>query len=167
MTNAHTTPSLDASERAETLALTRGPVGSTVAEDQSFINIREVEDWCKESRDYRPPLLSSITLFSVSLGLLVGFIPAFAATDIDENGAWWGAFLVGSIIGGIGCAAALVAMVVPAIGNKMGHRKRLSPLERLAERMQRACEKGRLRAAAAESALRELEEKEREEGVGP
>lgn len=149
------------------LSVTRGAVDPTMAEDVSFINVREVEDWCKESREYRPPLLSSMNLLILALGLLVGFVPAFAATDVDENGGWWGIFLLGSIIAGGLCILALISMIVelPRVRRTLHREARMSPLDRLSERMQRASEKGLLRAAAAESALRERQEKEREDEV--
>lgn len=165
------TPAKDPVQQARDalLSVTRGAVDPTMAEDVSFINVREIEDWCKESREYRPPLLSAMNLFILALGLLAGFVPAFAATDVDRNGGWWGIFLLGSIIGGVLCVCALISMVIelPRARKKLHHEAHISPLERLAERMQRASEKGLLRAAAAESALlRERQEKEREgEGV--
>jgi hypothetical protein len=150
------------------LPMTRGPVDQTLAEEPSFINVREVQDWCKESREYKPPILSSMTLLTLSLGVLVGFVPALAATDIDENGAWWGVFLSGTILGGVGCACAVLAMVVelPSVQKRLKRKKRPTALERLADRMEGACEKGRLRAAAAQDALRrERDEKEHEQGI--
>jgi hypothetical protein len=154
---------LDTRERKETLPITRGALESTLAEDVSFINVREIRDWSKESREYRPPILSAATLFGLSLGLLGGFVPALAATDADVNGVWWGIFLFGSILGGVVCLLALLSMVLdsPWVRRKL-HRERPTALERLADRMESACEKGLVRAAAAEDALREREERERE-----
>ena len=87
-------PVVDTRERQETspktLPMLRGPVESTLAEDASFINVREVQDWCAESREYRPPLLSSATLLSLSLGALIGFVPAYLATDVRTDGVWKG-----------------------------------------------------------------------------
>lgn len=157
-------PNLDTSAHPETLPLTRGPVGSTLAEDASFINVREVGDWAKESREYKPPLLSCVTLFTLSLGLLAGFVPAFAATDVRQHGGWWGIFLCGSVLGVLLAVLSLLAMVVelPWLAEKLSRVKRPTPLERLADRMERACQGGLLRAAAADAALRREEEKARE-----
>jgi MFS family permease len=132
-----------------------------LAEDQSFINVREVEDWCKECREYKPPVLNATTFLAISLGALVGFLPALAATDSKRNGVWWGIFLLGSIIAGVGCIIALLAMVIemPRVRKKLHREHRPSTHERLADRMEGASEKGRLRAAAAEEALRAEEEK--------
>src|SRR5438874_1878588 len=120
-TSEHAKPKIDTGQHRETLAVTRGPVGSTLAEDVSFINVREVGDWCKESREYKPPLLSSVTLFTLSLGLLLGFVPAFAATDVHTHGGWWGIFLAGSILGGAMTILSLLAMAVelPWVSNKL------------------------------------------------
>lgn len=165
MTPEEQVAKVDASERKETLPVLRGAVGSTVAEDVSFINVREVSDWCREAREYRPPLLSSATLFSLSLGLLVGFAPAYAATDVQGNGVWKGLFLAGAILGGVGCVLSLFSMVFELRRRSDEQsQRRPTPLQRLASRMEGACEKGLLRAAAAEAALRERQEKERAEG---
>jgi hypothetical protein len=141
-----------------TVPLTRGAVDETLAEDPAFINVREVGDWCKECRDYKPQVLSATSLFAISLGALIGFLPALAATDSKTHGVWWGIFLLGSILAGTGCVAALLSMVIelPTVRGKLHRTKRPSPLERLADRMEGACEKGRLRAAAV---LRAEEEK--------
>jgi hypothetical protein len=157
-----------AAERTETLPVYRSALESTMAEDPTLINVREVLDWCSESRDYRPPLASSTTLLSLSLGLLVGFGPAYAATDVSSNGVWKGLFLFGALLGLAGCICALIAMAAGSarIRNKFHIDKRPTALERLADRMENACQKGLLRAAAAEDALREKVEKERGEGGG-
>lgn len=146
----------------EPVPLTRGAVGETVAEDQSFINIREVRDWCKEAREHKPPLVSSTTAFSLSVGLVIGFAPAYAATDVATNGVWKGIFLLGAIIGIGGVILSLLAMVMelPNVRKRLHRVARPTDLERLADRMHGACENGRLRAAAAERALqRELDER--------
>jgi hypothetical protein len=142
----------------ETVSITRGAVDETVAEEPSFITVREVGDWCRECREYRPEVLNSTTALAISLGALVGFLPAFAATDSKRNGGWWGIFLFGSIIAVAGCILALLAMVVglPSVQRLLHRKERPTSLERLADRMEGACEKGRLRAAAA---LRAEEEK--------
>jgi hypothetical protein len=139
-------------------------VDETVAEEPSFITVREVGDWCRECREYKPPILSATSLFTVSLGALIGFVPALAATHSDTQAVWWGVFLMGSIVAGAVCGLALLAMIVelPTITKALHRKRRRSPMERLADVMEGASEKGRLRAAAA---LRAEKEKREEEGT--
>jgi hypothetical protein len=49
-----------------------------------------MDDWCRECRDYKPPVLTATTALAISFGLLVGFLPAWQATDSKTYGGWWG-----------------------------------------------------------------------------
>jgi hypothetical protein len=147
------------------LTIMRSVEVSTLAEDVSFMNVREVEDWCKESREHRAPILSAANAFGLSLGALVGFLPAWAATDVHTHGGWWGLFLMGWIVAVVGCILSALSMLaedVPKLRKFLGRERQPTPLERLAVRMERACEKGRLRAAAAEAALQAKEDAEKD-----
>jgi hypothetical protein len=149
--NEQSKSSLQPEEKFSVVPITRGALDETLAEDPSFISVREVADWCRECREYKPQILSASSLFAISLGALVGFVPALAATDSDTQAVWWGVFLMGSIIAGAVCILALLAMVVelPTVMTLLHRKQRRSPMERLADVMERASEKGRLRAAAA------------------
>lgn len=162
MTNQPTVTNSDPLETpVTTVPVTRGAVDETVAEEPSFITVREVRDWCRECREYKPPILSATSLFAISLGALVGFLPALAATHSETQPVWWGVFLMGSIVAGAVCGLSLLAMVVdlPTVTKLLHRKQRRSSLERMADVMQEASEKGRLRAAAALRAV----EVEREE----
>src|SRR5438128_694798 len=98
MNATHDSGLLPASDTS--VAVTRGGIGSTVAEDPSFINVREIGDWCKECREYRPPILAAATLFGLSFGALLGFLPAYVATDAATSASWRGAFLMASVLSG-------------------------------------------------------------------
>jgi hypothetical protein len=158
-------PRLGVENRELTYPITRGEVGKTLAEPPSFINVREVRDWCKECREYRPQMLSATNLFAVSLGALVGFLPALAATNSKTNGGWWGIFFLGSVVAAVGCLVALLAMVMemPSVRKRLGLSERPSMHQRLADRMDGACQAGLLRASAAEEALQREEKRQEEE----
>lgn len=158
-------------EQQPTLQTTRGEVGTTLAEHFSFINVREIEDWCKDARTHRPRAITATAGFGVGGSLLLGFIPALESTDLHEHGVWYGAFLVGALVGAAILVISTLVLIVqiPFLSARlrdwglMGEMTP-SPLERLAERMEAACEKGLPIAAAATEALAR-EEREKEKGA--
>lgn len=118
---------------------------STKAEDKSFINCREIEDWCRECRRFRPPIVNTWNALSLSLGLLVGFVTGLSSTDQKTEAAWWGVFVTGTAMSAVALVASILAMVVGHSDKvrKMMHLGNWAPvLEPLAERMERAKQKG-------------------------
>jgi hypothetical protein len=150
-------------ENTTVYPITRSGVGDTLAEDPSFINVRELNDWCRECREYKPSVVSATNLFAISLGAFAGFLPAWQATDVHQHGGWWGFFLFGTIAAVVGCGVALLAMVVqlPTVREKLHLKATRSMHDRLADTMEHACKAGLLRASAAEEALQREEEKAR------
>lgn len=148
------------SEQARAVRPTRGPVGMTMAEEFSFINVREIDDWCKDARQYRPSPWTAMSTFAISAGLLAGFVPAWQSTNAQAHAGWWGVFLAMSLVSALACFASLLALAVrmPAVAKKLRSSAAVpppvpTPLERLAERMEKACREGRPIAAAATAAL--------------
>jgi hypothetical protein len=156
-------------EQQTTFKPVRGAIGITMGEDFSFIDERDIREWCKDAREHRPPLLTASTAFIFFAGVALTAAPAYLSTDAKHHGEWRGVFLVIALGSAVGCALALLSLIIhlPAFDKPL--RKwglmppRIStPLERLAERMQNACESGRPYAAAASAALEEAERKKDE-----
>jgi hypothetical protein len=127
---------------------------STLAEKKTVINCREIEDWCRECKSFRPHLINAVNLFGISLGLFVGFLTGLASTSRHTNGTWWGAFLLGTLASGIVMFLSFIYVVVthiPRLRKMLGMDERLQPtLQPLAERMDRAMTAGMPQAQAVQ-----------------
>jgi hypothetical protein len=71
------------------------------------------------------------------LGGFIGFLPAFAATDVDKNGGWWGFFLFGTIL------TTVVGLVALGFALVQRFRDVPGPLDKLADRMAKAKDENR------------------------
>ena len=107
------------------------------SEDASLINCREIEGWCKECHQHRPPVMSAVTFFIGSFGLFVGLVSGLASTN---RPGWHAIFLAGTLLSALALVASAIAVGITWKKPNPGR------MQALADRMQRAKDHNRVPA---------------------